>query len=104
MRYEELGGDIGLVMWGGGASLVILDALLRLGLRPMNYADVSAGAGILESTQALIANTVLSERPLGVLMATSAMGTSIAGTAQIFRDGCPWDRATRTVGHQWSSG
>ena len=85
LRYEELGGDIGLVMWGGGASLVILDALLRLGLRPMNYADVSAGAGILER-QALIANTVLSERPLGVLMATSAMGTSIAGTAQIFRD------------------
>lgn len=85
LRYEELGGDIGLVMWGGGASLVILDALLRLGLRPMNYADVSAGAGILER-QALIADTVLSERPRGVLMATSAMGTSIAGTAQIFGD------------------
>lgn len=85
LRYEELGGDIGLVMWGGGASLVILDALLRLGLQPMNDADVSAGAGILER-QALIADTVLSERPRGVLMATSAMGTSIAGTAQIFRD------------------
>jgi succinyl-CoA synthetase beta subunit len=85
LRYEELGGDIGLVMWGGGASLVILDALLRLGLQPMNYADVSAGAGILER-QTLIADTVLSERPRGVLMATSAMGTSIASTAQIFRD------------------
>lgn len=85
LRYEELGGDIGLVMWGGGASLVILDALLRLGLRPLNYADVSAGAGILER-QGLIADTVLSQRPRGVLMATSAMGTSIVGTAQIFRD------------------
>ncbi len=85
LRYEELGGDIGLVMWGGGASLVILDALLRIGLQPMNYADVSAGAGILER-QALIADTVLAERPRGVLMATSAMGTSIAATAQIFRD------------------
>lgn len=85
LRYEELGGDIGLVMWGGGASLVILDALLRIGLQPMNYADVSAGAGILER-QALIADTVLMERPRGVLMATSAMGTSIAPTAQIFRD------------------
>lgn len=85
LRYEDLGGDIGLVMWGGGASLVILDALLRLDLHPMNYADVSAGAGILER-QALIADTVLSARPRGVLMATSAMGTSIAATAQIFRD------------------
>lgn len=85
LRYEDLGGEIGLVMWGGGASLVILDTLLRLALRPLNYADVSAGAGILER-QALIADTVLSQRPRGVLMATSAMGTSIVGTARIFRD------------------
>lgn len=70
LRYGELGGDIGLVMWGGGASVVILDSLRRLGLSPANYGDLSAGNGGMERL-ALMADAVLSLPVRAVLAGSS---------------------------------
>jgi succinyl-CoA synthetase beta subunit len=40
-RYTEMeGGDIGLLCGGGGASLVLFDALRRAGGKPANYSEV----------------------------------------------------------------
>lgn len=43
VRYVELDGDIGYMVTGGGASLYCLDRLMRAGLRPACYMDVSPG-------------------------------------------------------------
>lgn len=40
-RYVELDGDIAMILSGGGASLVAMDALLRAGGRPANYVEMS---------------------------------------------------------------
>jgi succinyl-CoA synthetase beta subunit len=40
-RYVELDGDIALILSGGGASLVAMDALKRAGGRPANYVEMS---------------------------------------------------------------
>ncbi|HAI21161.1 MAG TPA: succinate--CoA ligase, partial [Clostridiales bacterium UBA8153] len=40
-RYTELdGGDIGFMCGGGGASLLLMDALIKAGGRPANYSEV----------------------------------------------------------------
>lgn len=40
-RYVELDGDVALILSGGGASLVALDALQRVGLKAANYCEIS---------------------------------------------------------------
>lgn len=40
-RYVELDGDVAVVLSGGGASLVSMDALMQVGLRPANYVEAS---------------------------------------------------------------
>jgi succinyl-CoA synthetase beta subunit/citryl-CoA synthetase large subunit len=40
-RYTELdGGDIGFMCGGGGASLLLMDALIKAGGRPANYSEI----------------------------------------------------------------
>ncbi|HSW36590.1 MAG TPA: ATP-grasp domain-containing protein, partial [Candidatus Limnocylindrales bacterium] len=40
-RYTEMdGGDIGVMCGGGGASLLLMDALIKAGGRPANYSEV----------------------------------------------------------------
>jgi succinyl-CoA synthetase beta subunit len=40
-RYIELEGDIAVILSGGGASLVAMDALMHVGLKPGNYLEAS---------------------------------------------------------------
>jgi len=39
-RVVEFDGDIGLIIGGGGASLTVMDAILRAGGRPANYCEI----------------------------------------------------------------
>lgn len=59
-RYLELeGGDIGFLCGGGGASLLLFDALLRAGGRPANYAEI--GGNPTETKVAALTRVVLSK-------------------------------------------
>jgi succinyl-CoA synthetase beta subunit len=59
-RYLELeGGDIGFLCGGGGASLLLFDALLRAGGRPANYAEI--GGNPTETKVAALTQVVLSK-------------------------------------------
>lgn len=40
-RYVELDGNIAVILSGGGASLLAMDALMRVGLKPGNYLEAS---------------------------------------------------------------
>ncbi len=40
-RYVELDGDVAVILSGGGASLVAMDALMHAGMRPANYLESS---------------------------------------------------------------
>ncbi|MBX6752823.1 MAG: acetate--CoA ligase family protein [Thermorudis peleae] len=60
-RYLELdGGDIGFLCGGGGASLLLFDALVRAGGKPANYAEL--GGNPTERKVAGLARVVL-EKP-----------------------------------------
>ena len=59
-RYLELeGGDIGFLCGGGGASLLLFDALVAAGGRPANYAEI--GGNPTETKVAALARVVLSK-------------------------------------------
>lgn len=51
-RVVEFGGDIALLIGGGGASLTVFDAILRHGGRPANYCEVG-GNPTVRKVQAL---------------------------------------------------
>lgn len=40
-RYVELDGDVAVILSGGGASLLAMDALLHTGIKPSNYLEAS---------------------------------------------------------------
>ncbi len=40
-RYVELDGDVAVILSGGGASLLAMDALLHSGIKPSNYLEAS---------------------------------------------------------------
>lgn len=40
-RYVELDGDVAVILSGGGASLLAMDALMRVGIKPGNYLESS---------------------------------------------------------------
>lgn len=44
-RYSELDGDIGMLVAGGGAGLVLHDLITDLGGRPANHSDISPAPG-----------------------------------------------------------
>jgi len=55
VRYTEFeGGDIAIIVAGGGASLVIGDAIRRRGGHPANYSDLGPGKGAPQKMLALI--------------------------------------------------
>jgi succinyl-CoA synthetase beta subunit/citryl-CoA synthetase large subunit len=59
-RYLELeGGNIGFLCGGGGASLLLFDALIAAGGRPANYAEI--GGNPTETKVAALARVVLSK-------------------------------------------
>lgn len=69
-RYVELDGDAALLLSGGGASLVVFDTLVALGVRPGNYSEYS-GNPPREKVEAL--TRIVLEKPgqRGLLIAGS---------------------------------
>jgi len=58
-RYTEFpDGDIAINVIGGGASLVVLDAIVNAGGKPANYSDLGPGKGIEDKWQALLDATL----------------------------------------------
>jgi succinyl-CoA synthetase beta subunit len=80
-RYVELDGDIALVLSGGGASLVALDALRRAGLRAANYCEISGNPDAERTTRA--AKIVLSHPGIKALWMAGSFAnfTDIQATA-----------------------
>jgi succinyl-CoA synthetase beta subunit len=59
-KYVELDGDIALVLSGGGASLVAMDALARAGGHPANYVEMS---GNPDPEQVFFASKIVLSKP-----------------------------------------
>jgi succinyl-CoA synthetase beta subunit len=70
VQFEELGGEIGLVMWGGGSTMIVLDALFRCGLRAANYSDMAAGTH-QPAVIGLLTDAVLLQQPRGLLVGST---------------------------------
>jgi succinyl-CoA synthetase beta subunit len=45
-RLVSFGGDLGLLIGGGGASLTIMDAVLDAGLKPANYCEIGGNPSV----------------------------------------------------------
>jgi succinyl-CoA synthetase beta subunit/citryl-CoA synthetase large subunit len=45
-RLVPFGGDLGLLIGGGGASLTIMDAVLDAGLKPANYCEIGGNPSV----------------------------------------------------------
>ncbi len=45
-RLVPFGGDLGLLIGGGGASLTIMDAILDAGLKPANYCEIGGNPSV----------------------------------------------------------
>lgn len=45
-RLVPFGGDLGLLIGGGGASLTIMDAMLDAGLKPANYCEIGGNPSV----------------------------------------------------------
>ena len=45
-RLVPFGGDLGLLIGGGGASLTIMDAMLDVGLKPANYCEIGGNPSV----------------------------------------------------------
>ena len=67
-RYTELDGDIGLVVGGGGASLLQHDLMLALGGAPANHLDATPGAGWQDKMGAVLDAILGNPRVKGLLV------------------------------------
>lgn len=68
-RLVPFGGDLGLLIGGGGASLTIMDAILDAGLKPANYCEIGGNPSvwkIQELTKLILAQPNVSQ--LAVIM------------------------------------
>ena len=68
-RVVEFGGDLALLIGGGGASLTVFDAIRRYGGKPANYCEV--GGNPVEEKVAALTKLLLSKpgvRQLSVIM------------------------------------
>jgi succinyl-CoA synthetase beta subunit len=73
LRYAELGGDVGLITWGGGASAIVMDRLRDRGLRPANFADLGGGAGFIARLR-LVAEAVVTLPLRGLFIGSTILG------------------------------
>lgn len=67
-RYVELDGDVALLLSGGGASLILLDKVVSLGLSPGNYSEYS-GNPKMEKVEALTQTVLSKPNQRGLLVA-----------------------------------
>ena len=67
-RYTELDGNIGMVVGGGGASLLQHDLMLALGGAPANHLDATPGAGWQDKMGAVLDAILANPRVTGLLV------------------------------------
>lgn len=73
VRYTDFdGGNVAVVVIGGGASLVVMDSIYRSGARPANYSDVGPGKG-LEAKFKVLMQEVLSKPGIEALFIGAAV-------------------------------
>ncbi len=68
VRYTELDGEIGLLVGGGGASLLVHDMILAHGGRPANHTDSSPGP-ITEKLKVMLREVLRRPKTRGLLLA-----------------------------------
>ena len=68
VRYTELEGEIGLLVGGGGASLLMHDMILEAGGRPANHTDSSPGP-ITEKLKVVLREVLSNAKVRGLLVA-----------------------------------
>lgn len=68
VRYTELDGEIGLLVGGGGASLLVHDMILARGGRPANHTDSSPGP-ITEKLKVMLREVLSNPKTRGLLLA-----------------------------------
>lgn len=68
VRYTELEGDIGLLVGGGGASLLVHDMILAAGGKPANHTDSSPGP-ITEKLKVMLREILERPKTAGLLIA-----------------------------------
>ncbi len=68
VRYTELDGEIGMLVGGGGASLLVHDMILARGSRPANHTDSSPGP-ITEKLKVMLREILRNPNTRGLLLA-----------------------------------
>lgn len=68
VRYTELDGEIGMLVGGGGASLLVHDMILARGGRPANHTDSSPGP-ITEKLKVMLREILSNPKTRGLLLA-----------------------------------
>ncbi len=115
-RYTELdGGDIGFMCGGGGASLLLMDALIRAGGRPANYSEVGGNPteskvyglcrGILSKkgvkglflAHNITSNTQINVMAQGVVRALKELGIDPAAFPVVIREAGTFDAEGKKI-------
>ncbi len=115
-RYTELdGGDIGFMCGGGGASLLLMDALIRAGGRPANYSEVGGNPteskvyglckGILSKkgvkglflAHNITSNTQINVMARGVVRALKELGIDPAAYPVVIREAGTFDAEGKKI-------
>ncbi len=94
-QYLELDGNIALILSGGGASLVALDALQNVGGKPANYVELSGNPNPELAKRA--ASIVFSKKNISAIWIAGSYAnfTDIASTLAAFR--AAYDEANLTI-------
>ncbi len=115
-RYTEMdGGDIGFMCGGGGASLLLMDALIKAGGRPANYSEVGGNPpeskvyglckGILSKkgvkglflAHNITSNTQINVMASGVVRALKELGIDPAAFPVVIREAGTFDAEGKKI-------
>jgi succinyl-CoA synthetase beta subunit/citryl-CoA synthetase large subunit len=109
------GGDLGLLIGGGGASLTIMDAILDAGLRPANYCEIGGNPSVWKIKEltklilnqpnvkrlAVIMNVVSNTRvdlvARGVIKGVLELGREPRDVITVFRIPGSWEEEGRAI-------
>ncbi len=76
VRYTEFEGEIAFGIIGGGASLVVMDAIMRQGGRPANYSDIGPGKDSPAKMKALLEATLTKPGLKGFIAGSSVLAAT----------------------------